>query len=354
MTIWVVTLEPVEQRYTGEWQAFLPHQIGDALAAAGSPEAVQVIGGPPVGGGTTPGAFLDFAATNIFKAAQLREFAEAFQQGAVKPGDRFLFTDAWHFGVIAVRYMSDLLRVPVKQIGLFHAGAYDPHDFLGRVPNPEWSKQFERSIYAALDLSCFATDFHVDLFRENLGIRTDGRILRCGWPMEYLRAVLRPYGSRPKRKLVLFPHRLAPEKQVGIFRDLAGEFPDYEFRVCQETALAKGEYHGLLGEAALAFSASLQETLGIGLYEGLLCGARPFAPARLSYSEMYPSEYLYPSAWTESSEAYRRHKRDLVAALGAALQAAHDPNEQLQLNEVARQVARRFFSGAKLYEALLR
>lgn len=321
MTVYIIGLEQHEQRYTSEWATELPIRVAKFLKASGSIEQVRVVEGHHATQITTEGAFLNFAETNIFKAAQISQIAELFTQGQVKPGDKFLFTDAWHPGVITTRYMSDLLGVPVKLFGLWHAGSYDPHDFLGRIPDTTWARHFERSLFHALDVNCFATRFHIELFKSELGVSDDSRILRTGWPMEYLKTILAPYRDLPKRNLVLFPHRIAPEKQVDIFRDLATVFPDYEFRVCQDTPLTKAEYHRLLSEAKMVFSASLQETLGIGLYEGLLCGAVPFAPDRLSYSEMYPADCLYPSEWTESWDSYVRNKADIVAAMHSVLDA---------------------------------
>ncbi|WP_421951086.1 hypothetical protein [Pelagibacterium sp.] len=322
MTIFIIGLEQHEQRYTSEWATSLPDLVKTVLNDAGSTENLRVVEGHHTVQTTTEGAFLNFAETNIFKAAQISQTAALFAQGQVEPGDRFLFTDAWHPGVITTRYMSDLLGVPVKLLGLWHAGSYDRHDFLGRIPDTTWARHFERSLFHALDVNCFATQFHIDLFKLELGVSDDSRIVRTGWPMEYLETTLAPYRKMSKRNLVLFPHRIAPEKQVEIFRDLARSFPDYEFRVCQDTRLPKPEYHQLLGEAQMVFSASLQETLGIGLYEGLLCGAVPFAPNRLSYSEMYPDECLYPSEWTESWDSYVEHKPLLEKALRQALDSA--------------------------------
>jgi hypothetical protein len=51
--------------------------------------------------------------------------------------------------------------------------------------------------------------------------------------------------------------------------------------------LTKEEYHTLLGESKMVFSANLQETLGISCYEGAVVGAIPLVPDRLSYTEMY-------------------------------------------------------------------
>ena len=47
--------------------------------------------------------------------------------------------------------------------------------------------------------------------------------------MEYMPKLFEEYSSLPKRNLILFPHRLAPEKQVDIFNDLAEAMPQYEF-----------------------------------------------------------------------------------------------------------------------------
>ena len=88
--------------------------------------------------------------------------------------------------------------------------------------------------------------------------------------------------------------------------------PQYNFVTCQERQLTKNEYHNLLGEAKLVFSANLQETLGISWYEGALVGALPMIPDRLSYSEMAIDEFLYPSKWTESMEAYKLHKKEMM------------------------------------------
>ena len=116
----------------------------------------------------------------------------------------------------------------------------------------------------------------------------------------------------PKRDLILFPHRIAPEKQVEIFRDLKHHLPQYEFVVCQDQYLTKNEYHNLLGEAKIVFSANLQETLGISCYEGALVDAVPLVPDRLSYSEMYTGILKYPSVYTESWDSYLAHKSEVT------------------------------------------
>jgi len=309
MNVFLIDLESVETRYTGQWKSHVPN----LLRKAG--HNVQIISGPTdIPSATTPGAFLNFGGTNIYKARQVEQMGRLFCNGAVHAGDHFIFTDAWHPGIINLKYMSELLGIPVVTHGLWHAGSYDPQDFLGRlVGDKPWVRLAEKSFFHAFDHNYFATEFHIDMFRDkllhtNLGtihdFKTAGKIVRTGWPMEYMDDILTPYKGMPKRDLILFPHRVAPEKQVEIFRDLKHWLPQYEFVVCQDQQLTKNEYHNLLGEAKLVFSANLQETLGISWYEGALVNAIPMVPDRLSYSEMAYDTFKYPSAWTESYEAY--------------------------------------------------
>ena len=318
--VFLVDLEAVSTRYTGQWKDHVPQLLREAG------HEVHVISGPSdIPSATTPGAFLNFGGTNIYKASQVEQLGRLFCAGSVHPGDHFVFTDAWHPGIINLKYMSELLGIPVVTHGLWHAGSYDPQDFLGRlVGNKPWVRHAEKSFFYAFDHNHFATDFHIDMFRDNLlntnvgtiyDYKTSGKIVRTGWPMEYMDETLSLYKGMAKRDLIVFPHRIAPEKQVEIFRDLKTHLPQYEFVVCQDQELTKNEYHTLLGEAKIVFSCSLQETLGIGCYEGAVVDAIPMVPDRLSYTEMYFNIFKYDSKWTESWESYNVYRPDLCRAI---------------------------------------
>ena len=351
--IFLVDLEAVSTRYTGEWKSHVPQ----LLKKAG--HNVQVICGPTdIPTATTPGAFLNFGGTNIYKSAQVEQMGRLFCDGTVRPGDHFIFTDAWHPGIINLKYMSELLGIPVTSHGLWHAGSYDPQDFLGRlVGNKPWVRHAEKSFFHAFDHNYFATDFHIDMFGKNLfdanlstmyEYKTSGKIVRTGWPMEYMKETLSDYWTIPKRDLILFPHRIAPEKQVEIFRDLAKHLPQYEFVVCQDTQLTKQEYHTLLGQAKIVFSANLQETLGISCYEGALVDAIPMVPDRLSYSEMYYDMFKYPSNWTEDFEAYESARPALCYKI---IQYMNNHDQfKFQVRKQAMDLTERFFSADSLLE----
>jgi hypothetical protein len=166
--------------------------------------------------------------------------------------------------------------------------------------------------------------------------------------MEYMPKVLEPYKNLAKRDLILFPHRIAPEKQVEIFRDLAQALPQYEWIVCQDQPLTKDEYHTLLGESKMVFSANLQETLGISCYEGALVDAVPLVPDRLSYSEMYTGILKYPSVYTESWDSYIKHKSEVIDMI-----VYHIENYERTLSLVranAGSLTKDFFSATNLLE----
>ena len=328
MTIYIVDLEKLETRYTQQWATHVPNLIkqhGHDVIVISGPDNIPSV--------PTPGMFLNFAATNVYKASQVEKISRLFCEGKIKDGDYFLFTDAWHPGVINLKYMIELLGINATIGGLWHAGSYDKWDGLGRlIGNKPWVRYAEQSFYHAFDHNYFATEFHVRLFMEELlnnGLVNEnpwfeeewteryngGKIVRTGWPMEYMGDTLASYKNITKRNLILFPHRIAPEKQVDIFRDLSKNLPQYEFIVCQDHQLTKHQYHTLLGEAKMVFSANLQETLGISTCaEGPLVNALPVAPDRLSYSEIFKNhrDFLYPSEWTQDWDHYLIHKIKLI------------------------------------------
>tara|TARA_B110000305_G_scaffold219015_1_gene259631 strand:- start:817 stop:1863 length:1047 start_codon:yes stop_codon:yes gene_type:complete len=343
MTIYIVDIEAVDTRYTKQWKEHLPKQMKRATNSE-----VVVISGGEVPQATTPGAFLNFAGTNNYKSQQMLEISRLFANGEVKDGDYFLYTDAWNPTVIQLKYMAELLGVKIKVGGMWHAGSYDPQDFLGRlIGDADWCRSAERSMYECYNDNFFATEFHKKLFAEsfpNLLAKT----CIVGWPMEYLANSFAQYKGMPKRNLILFPHRIAPEKQPEIFYDLKDSLSQYEFIVCQDKQLTKNEYHNLLGEAKIVFSANLQETLGISWYEGALVDCIPMMPDRLSYSEMALPKFKYPSEWTESLESYTKNKTKIMNLITEYME--NYDSYLLDMQQQVNKLKVEFFSGTALYK----
>ena len=358
--IYIVDLEAVDTRYTKQWKDHVP-----ALLERELHEQVTVISGGETPQATTPGAFLNFGGTNVYKSNQLQQIGELFCSGRIKDGDYFLYTDAWNPTVIQLKYMAELLGVKIKIGGLWHAGSYDPQDFLGRlIGDKPWVRHAEKSMYEIFDHNYFASAFHIKMFYNELfkpqrivwregaefssGIHN--KIIRTGWPMEYMADTLLPYKHMEKRNLILFPHRIAPEKQPEIFRDLKESLPEYEFVMCQEQQLSKNEYHKLLGEAKIVFSANLQETLGISWYEGALVDAIPMVPDRLSYKEMAMDEFKYPSEYTDTWENYKKNKDMLMVKIHHYMESYN--NYQFTIDQQVRKLKDDFFGCSNLISTI--
>lgn len=346
----IFPIEPIETRYTGEWYRNIPNQ----LIKAGADEVIQ-IDGEVDSADTTEGAFLNFSATNVYKSTQLVRFVRDVLP-TLKNDDRILFTDAWNPCAIQVRYMLDLMGIEARMIGMWHAGSYDRFDFLGRGVSPDWSYQFERSLYHAYDLNVFATEFHFRMFQNVLNDGQRGKIpvrktVIAGWPMEYLQGIGDP--SVPKENIVLFPHRLSEEKNPQVFDALAERLGHkYQFIKCQDQKLTKDQYHALLRRAKVVFSASEQETLGIGVYEGLLCGAAPYMPDHLSYSEIWSDhpKLLYFKKHVLGTEG----DLDILANEIEVLMDNDEYRENIVKEALHNEYVHSFFDGHNLYQAILR
>lgn len=320
--IWVFSLEPLETRYTIEWL----HGIPNALYERDVNQEFNIINvlGQQVVSEVSTGGFLNFGDTNYWKSSQLIEFLKRYNNGEVGDNDIFLITDFWNTTAVQIRYMANLMGKNWKIHGICHAGKYDPADFLGRMPGGEWATYQEATFLEVYDFLYFATEFHRDLYLKGISsvvVPTEKQLEKLvisGQPHEAMISQLVKVPPREKKDQVVFPHRISVEKQPEIFRDLAERMPDINFVVCQDTKLSKEQYHAVLAESKVVFSASLQETMGISTcMEGPLLGCLPFAPDRLSYSEVFRGyeAFLYDPKWTESWDAYVEHRDQVITAL---------------------------------------
>ena len=81
MTVYIIDIEAVDTRYTKQWKQHLPVQLEKYA------NSVVVISGGDTPQATTPGAFLNFGGTNVYKSKQLETIGEMFCNGEIKDGD---------------------------------------------------------------------------------------------------------------------------------------------------------------------------------------------------------------------------------------------------------------------------
>ena len=352
-TLWLFDIEPHEQRYTREWKTYLPQQLRSAMRRTKHKRwKLRVISGGKTSGNTSGGAFINFAETNFYKSDQVRKFTKLLIKGEVKEGDRLLFTDAWHPGIIQCRYMADHFGVRFDIHALWHAGSYDRNDLLGQHRlTRRWAIPFERAVFRACSRNYFATEYHRNLCVKRLNVQRTKSPCVVGWPMEYLRSVLGVHDKPDKSNTILFPHRLSKEKQPDFVNQLRTLVPDLHIVLAQQRKLSKWDYRELVGECVAVLSFSKQETLGIGVYEAMLCGAVPIVPDWLSYKELYPN-HCYPADWITTPESFKRHAPDLAAHIRTSIKA-HQQNPII-LKDWTRAVGKKHFNGEALYASVLR
>lgn len=312
-TIWIIPIEPIDQRYTKQWYDNIPKTLAARIGVEKLDYQIAVIDGEDFAPEQrTEGAFLDFGATNVYKASQTVAVSKLFSNGKVKAGDKFLITDAWNFIITPIKYMSDLLDIPVEIHSIWHAGAYDPSDILGYKMSKPWPWLQEQSWFMSSDYNYFATNSHKDMFLKNLDIpeQYEDRAVRSGQPHELIIEPLLNRQGGVKSNKVMWPHRYNADKQPEIAEDMVSSF---DMVITQKMDLDKDEYYDLMSTSKVIFSCALHENLGISVMEAVLTGAIPVVPDRCSYAEMYLPEFKYPSEWTTSVEAYEQNKDKLNA-----------------------------------------
>lgn len=324
MKIFLVDLESIPTRYTCEWKTHVPQLLRD-----NGFDVVVIEGEHEIPEATTPGAFLNFGGTNMYKAKQVYNLAYKFTTGQIKAGDHIIFTDAWHPGIINIKYMSELLNIPVVTHGLWHAGSYDPNDFLGRlVGGKPWIRHAEQSMIGAFDHNWIATAAHFDLMRKTYeDVFLNPTFNRTGWPMEYTKDTIQFIPWQQKQNIIVFPHRIAPEKRLDLFQELAArpELSHYQFCVAMEMNLTKKEYHELLQKSKFAVSFADQETLGISMYESACAGACPIVPNRLSYTEMYDPMFKQADTVDEAVKTILKYEQqDLSESIANLVDKLHN------------------------------
>lgn len=278
-----VPIERLEERYSKQWfdwfhQEFNKHAVQYSTIY---PAAVEY-------GKIQQGAFLDVVQTNRFKAFQLAELCGLFMDGSVGDGDTFFFHDLWFPGLEALAYIRQGLGMQFKIYGILHAGTYDEHDFLYRRGMDEWGKWIEYGWMQFVDGIFVGTNFHRNLLIEKRCV-APSKVHVTGLPI-YKHQLGLPE-KKQKENIIVFPHRLDPEKNPDHFDTLKAvlerKFDQWHFVRTKDVCRTKEGYYDLLAKSKVAISFSEQETWGIAMQEALMAGCIPLVPDRLSYREMY-------------------------------------------------------------------
>jgi glycosyltransferase involved in cell wall biosynthesis len=331
-TLFILCLEPLEERYTGQWYTWLFESLGKGF------DSVRNILGRPLTDKVKVGAFLDLNSTAHYKATQLAEVAKRFYEGEIKDGDAFWVSDIEFWGIESIRYLARLQGINVKMFGFLHAASYTHEDFMapmediGQYVEPAWIASFDR-VYVG-------SEYHRQrVIRARLtdnygnGMNLADRIVVTGNPWRSIACLQDASRSStdiaPSRGIDLcFPHRPDHEKRPGVFLRAALELEqklgrklniafttgreeyrstnDPEFtreviRLAQQRdvtiykGLKRGAFYNVLGHSKVVVSTAIEENFGYAMVEAMTMGALPLMPNAYSYPELVQGDkrFLY-------------------------------------------------------------
>lgn len=339
--LYIFTLEPIEKRYTKQWYK---HWKKDFLKFYDKVTYIDgVIGSDKI----EKGKFLDINKTNIWKAQQVEKVATLFNQEKIKEGDTFIFEDGWHFGITALKYMTQLNNIKTKIYAYWHAGTWDKEDFISQAGLGKWAPLNEGGWLLACDGHFVATKFHkdliVDYFTENdksLWRELNSKIHVVGFPMDWDAVINKDFknkGISNYKDLVVFPHRVDPEKCPEVFDNLSKQLPKYEFIKTMEVTKNKKEYYKILSEAKIIFSANKQETFGIGTVEAMMLGCIPVVPDKLAYRELYHRIFRYADIYEAKQKInYFMNKKNKGKVLKKILEENIEKIKNQSLNSIKK------------------
>lgn len=293
--IYIIDIES-DERYGKQWRDWYSQILGDSC---------EIISGVQFTG-LTPGGFFDFNRTNKYKAEQTIKLSNLFSENKITNDDVFIFLDIWHPGVISLKYMLTLGGYKCKMYGYLHAGSYDKTDILGIKKVNEWADGFEDSIFKCCEEVWVASNYHKSLVES----KRVGNFVQVPFPYDF--STLDKYKYQKKENIIVFPHRISPDKQPWMVKELEEHFKDYKFIYSQELNLSKNKYYELLSKSKYIISTSLHENWGISVFEAIYLGSIPILPDRCSYSEMYPGLDKYDSKYTLTKENFKENKENLV------------------------------------------
>ena len=348
---WIFALEKLDSRYSQQWYENIPQQLQNK---AGNQARIIQLAGEQKAAQTSSGAFLNFSDTNRWKSTQLVEFLNRFDAGETTANDVFLFTDGWNPVILQIKYMNDLMGYNWKIHSIFHAGAYDPTDILGYKMAKPWPWEFERSVFHACDTNWYATDFHRQMFLRNLNIPESyhHKAQLSGQPhnmiVDHMKTVMSK--SEKHKQCVVWPHRYNDDKQPQIAEDLSSSMQQ-PWCITQKLDLSKDDYYKQLVNSQVIFSCSLHENLGISIMEAVLADVIPILPDRCSYTEMYASDFLYPSVWTQDWSSYQQHKKQLLEFIQTRLD--HPKKFSRQLAKQKKVLLQKYLTANPMFDSIM-
>jgi glycosyltransferase involved in cell wall biosynthesis len=272
----------------------------------------------------------------LYKAEQMRLTVKALQENRI-PADSLVWVhDVFYPGLEHLKYAAELTGKRLRIAAFNFAGRADPTDFVQKLS--PWASYSEYGWHSCCDVVMVGSKFHKKQVDSFLGrflnadvIRTPPDVVVTGYPLDPDWTRLQAAETGPSESYadswypdIAWPHRLAPEKGLDLFLEVAEqardrgiscgilsgtELPNAIARELRDKSvrvydrLSKPEYLHILSKSKVFLATGRQETFGYALHEAQALGVPTVCPKEACYSEFVSSEGLYSLKGSTASVA---------------------------------------------------
>jgi len=290
MTLYLMVLEPLEDRYTGQWYEWFPQTLAEMDVD------YEVIEGDDTDHELEGEYFLDPVGTNYYKLTQMAKLVEKLDE--LEADDTVFFFDLWYPGLEILPYVQHMTDMEFNIAGCLHAGTYDPADLTAQNGMESFGSKLEESWFSVVDDIFVASEFHKQLITDSR-IVDESKLHVTGLPVD-VDGMAAKHAVTEREDRIAFTGRKSEEKGIELVRELQDE--GYPVEVTLDYDMDKEEYYDFLAKSKGVIAPCDQETFGYGVVEAMALDVTPIVPDKLSYKDIVPKRFRYE----DEEEARRR------------------------------------------------
>lgn len=275
--LYVLPQCPFKNRYTEDWIDIWSREL------IKSGIEFKIIGdASPI---NSTGLFTNF---NIAQDYELNQISELFH--VIQDNDKVLVLDV-HFPGYSTT-AAQLLRWKYKNIkiyGFLHAGDWCNGDIFSNDLN---KRALDTIMFEVYDFIFVSTKYHKDKIEKYFNTHLYN-VLITGFPFykeDVLKYINKIVPFEQKNKLVITGRR--SQSDVNILDFLIDKY-SYACIVEDMDFSDRKDYYDLLNYAKVTISLKTEETFGLSQMESTILGSIPLSPNNYSYTELFPSEFLF-------------------------------------------------------------
>ena len=235
------------------------------------------------------------------KSTHISAIVDLVDADKIESGDVFLFTDAWDYSVVPLKYISKLNDLDIKIIGVWGDSIFADNIqqwakkvYRGSRVEHDWAKHFEKALLQTYDYSCFTNSS----VQKQMNFRYRNLMRYQTWsytglPFEYIWRRGREVEVGRKENMILFPWPLT-EAEETVFDIMQSEFREWQFYKLRPREITRKRYLELLSRAKIVFVAAKDQANQTNLFEILCYKCHPLILSTSKLKTIFGERYRFP------------------------------------------------------------